>query len=235
MKATKNNRELKLSAKTTAKKYFSDLREEMLFGDELLDFIRASVLWEKDEGFWVDRYYQYIADEIMDMYFRIYQTCSCCYKQFYKKDMRYVDNVGYCVDCYNDNFEDRKKEIKTKENNNITKFNRLFGEGYEVVTRKDVRKITQSMYLKIRCKKCGCVFLKKLANVFRLNEDERELCECSKKTGKKNILADSEKGKELLLIEKRENEKKRKRVQRKKNKEKQKQRLLKEEKMKREL
>ncbi|MCI7208518.1 MAG: hypothetical protein MSA15_21305 [Clostridium sp.] len=235
MKATKNDRELKLSAKTTAKKYFSDLREEMLFGDELIDFIRASVLWEKDEGFWVDRYYQYIADEIMNMYFRIYQTCSCCYKQFYKKDMRYVDNVGYCVDCYNDNFEDRKKEVKTKENNNITKFNDLFGDKYEVLSRKDARKITQNMYLKIRCKKCEAVFLKKLANVFRLDKDERELCECSKKTGKKNILADSEKGKELLLIEKRENEKKRKRAQRKKKKDKEKAQRLLEERAKREL
>lgn len=234
MKATKNDKDLRLSAKTTAKKYFSDLREEMLFGEELIEFIRASVLWEKDSGFHIQKYYEYIAEEIMIMYFRIYQTCSCCYKQFYKKDMRYHNNVGYCVECYEDKFEDKKKPIKTIDNNNITKFNELFGDRYEVITRKDVRKITQNMYLKIRCKKCEAVFLKKLANVFRLDEGG-ELCECSKKTGKKNILADSDKGKELLLLEKREHEKKRKRAQRKKKREQQKVLRLKEEQAKREL
>ena len=170
----------------------------------------------------------------MEMYFRIYQTCSCCYKQFYKKDMRFENGVGYCVECYEDNFEDKKKDIKTIDNNNITRFNELFGEGYEVLTRKDVRKITQNMYLKIKCKKCGLVFLKKLSNVFRL-EEEKELCECSKKSKKKNILADSEKGRELLMLEKREYEKKRKRAQRKKKKEKLKALRLEEEKTKREL
>jgi ribosomal protein L37AE/L43A len=140
------------------------------------------------------------------------------------------------VECYEDRFKDRKKEIKTKDNNNITKFNELFGDKYEVLTRKDVRKITQNMYLKIRCKKCNTVFLKKLANVFRLDiNEERELCECSKKSKKKNILADSKKGKELLLLEKREHEKKRKRAQRKKQKDKLKALKLEEEKAKREL
>lgn len=233
MKATKNDRELKLSAKNTAKKYFSDLREEMLFGEELIEFIRASVMWEKDEGFWVDKYYEYIAEEIMNMYFRIYQTCSCCYKQFYKKDMRYNNNIGYCVKCYEDIFDDNSKNIKTIDNNNLTRFNKIFGDKYEVLTRKDARRITQNMYLKIKCKKCETVFLKKLSNVFRL--DETELCECSKKSKKKNILADSEKGRELLLLEKREYEKKRKRAQRKKKREKLKALRLQEEKTKREL
>lgn len=236
MKATKNDRDLKLSAKTTAKKYFADLRDEMLFGDELIEYIRASVLWEKDSGFHNSKYYQYIYDELMEMYFRIYQTCSCCYKQFFKKDMKVHNKIGYCIKCYEDIFEVKKKEIKTRDNNNITKFNALFGDKYEVITRKDIRKITQNMYLKIKCKKCGCVFLKKLSNVFRLDVNEdRELCECSKKTGKKNILADSEKGKELLMLEKREHERKRKRAQRKKKKDKLKAQILKEERLKREL
>lgn len=220
MKATKGKKELKASAKNTAKKYFADLREDMLFGKELYEFVKASVIWEKDEGFHVEEYYEYICEELMEIYFRIYKTCSCCYNHFLKKDMTTHEGKEYCLECFNKNFEAKKKDVKTEKNNNITRFNETFGEYYEILTKKDPVKITQNMYLKIRCKRCNTVFIKKLANVFRVEiKDEPTLCSCKGTHGRKNILANSKRAQELELEEKRERARKLKRAQRRRKKE----------------
>ena len=82
------------SAKTYAKRIYIDLKADLLYGDELREFIVASVKYDKDNSFHNEDYYDMVEEAIYNLYDAHNRYCSWCKKYKYKGYFRQTKKFG---------------------------------------------------------------------------------------------------------------------------------------------
>lgn len=159
------------SAKTYAKKIYIDLKAGLLYGDELREYIIASVKYDKDNSFHNQNYYDMVEEAIYNLYNTHNRYCSYCktykYKGFFKDTKNYEINV--CKEC--------STKIKVRSRiDNIKRFNNKFGSKFELITDKDKFTLLQVNTVKVRCKDCNKEYTFILNRL--LNKTDIDFCNC---------------------------------------------------------
>lgn len=165
----------KKSAKQYAIKIFQELKIELLYGEELRDFIIASVKWDKENKFHNETYYNYIEDEIYKLYDKNTRLCSFCHSYKYKgqfKDARNYE-LNMCNDCAS------KIDIPLRSRiDNIKRFNDKFRGSYTLLDERDKFTLLQIHRVDVRCERCGTIHNKMLSTL--INKLDIDFCECYK-------------------------------------------------------
>ena len=138
------------SAKTYAKKIYIDLKADLLYGDELREFIVASIKYDKDNSFHNENYYDMVEEAVYNLYDVHNRYCSCCKKYKYKGYFRQTKNfeLNVCKECAS------KIEVRSRVDN-IKKFYDKFEDRFELITDKNKFNLLQVHTVKVKCKKCG--------------------------------------------------------------------------------
>ena len=166
------------SAKTYAKKIYIDLKADLLYGDELREFIVASVKYDKDNSFHNENYYDMVEEAVYNLYDTHNRYCSCCkqykYKGFFRQTKKFELNV--CKECAS------KIEVRSRVDN-IKKFYNKFGNKFKLITDKNKFNLLQVHTVKVKCNDCGAeysIILNRLLNKLDVN-----FCECNSLNKKK--------------------------------------------------
>ena len=95
----KSEKSLRKTAKRYAIKLLIDIKHDILFGQELMDYIVASVKHDTGKSYHNDDFYYMCEDEILNLYEKYVIKCSCC-NRFVHQDatVRYRGNK-YCNKC----------------------------------------------------------------------------------------------------------------------------------------
>lgn len=97
VKRNKNSREK--TAKRYAVKLLIDIKHDILFGQELMDYIIASVKHDTGKSYHNEEFYDMCEDAILDLYEKYVIQCSCCRKYIHQDASIRCKDKRYCKDC----------------------------------------------------------------------------------------------------------------------------------------
>lgn len=97
-------RKRKINFQGTAKRYarrvIADIKDDLLFGEELWDFIIASVEHDLAPTFRCQEMYEIIEDTILNIYEKNVFYCKCCRKYKYKDYIIKIGEKRICLECF---------------------------------------------------------------------------------------------------------------------------------------
>lgn len=97
------SRKIKHTREYTAKRYavklLVDMKEEVLFGEELDQYIRASVMHDTGKSYHTQAFYDLCEEAIMDLYEKYVIQCDCCKKYVHIDMTRKYREKRYCKSC----------------------------------------------------------------------------------------------------------------------------------------
>lgn len=114
MKKIKNSEEK--TARRYAIKLLIDIKHDILFGEELMEYIVASVKHDTRKSYHNERFYDLCEDAILDLYEKYTVKCSCCKKFIHRDVSKKYKDKRYCKNCVP--IEKKQKKLK-KETSNI--------------------------------------------------------------------------------------------------------------------
>lgn len=100
VKVRKRKINLDKTAKRYARRVISDIKDDLLFGEELWNFIVASAKHDLSAVFQTEEMYYKIEDAVLDLYEKNTVKCNHCRCYIYKD---YAYNKGeyhFCDECY---------------------------------------------------------------------------------------------------------------------------------------
>lgn len=159
------------SAKTYAKKIYIDLKQDLLYGNELREFIIASIKYDKDNTFHNENYYNMVEEHLYHLYDTHNRYCSHCKSYKYKGYFRQTKNfeLNVCKECAD------KIDVRSRVDN-IKKFYNKFGNRYTLITDKNKFNLLQVNTVQVKCNRCNKTYTFILNRL--LNKMEVDFCDC---------------------------------------------------------
>lgn len=93
------NKDLIKTAKRYAIKLMIDIKDDLLFGEELMDYIVASVKHDTSKSYHTEEFYYLCEDALMDLYEKYVIQCPCCKKYVHKDYTFKYKKKKHCLAC----------------------------------------------------------------------------------------------------------------------------------------
>lgn len=90
-------KELKETAKRYASKLFIDIKKEPLFGMELVEYIRASIMHDTSKSYHTDEFLLLCEDYVVEKYEKYFIRCPRCKKYVHKDYTSKVKKSEYRI------------------------------------------------------------------------------------------------------------------------------------------
>lgn len=98
------------TAKRYAIKLMIDIKDDLLFGEELFEYIVASVKHDTGKSYHNERFYFLCEEAILDLYDRYVVQCPCCKKYIHKDYTVKVKKQKHCIECGNKLKKQRRRK-----------------------------------------------------------------------------------------------------------------------------
>lgn len=93
------NKNLKKTAIRYSTKLLIDIKDDLLFGEELMDYIVASVKHDTSKSYHTEEFYYLCEDAIMNLYEKYVVQCPCCKRYIHKDYTSIYKKEKHCIAC----------------------------------------------------------------------------------------------------------------------------------------